>query len=309
MPELPEVQTITNGLNKKLTGLKITDVWCDVPKIIKNSSLENFKKEIIGKKFLDAKRKGKNILIHLSEDMTILFHMKMTGHLLYGNWIKKDLSAKAGNFVCEDDKKYFWKPTSSGPLCDPYNRFIHFIFYFSNGKELAFSDARKFGKILLLKTKGEMSSNDLRKLGPDALDKNFTFKKFKEALAKKKDGFIKQILLDQEVIAGIGNIYSDEILWSAGIHPKEKLSKLKDGHKKKIFDAMKRILKNSVKLGGDSMSDFRNLDGEKGKYQEHHKAYRRTGEPCPKVGCKGKIIRTKVAGRSAHFCETHQKLF
>ena len=303
MPELPEVQTITNGLNKRLTGLKITDLWSDVPKIIKNSSLENFKKEIIGKKVLDAERRGKNILMHLSGGITILFHMKMTGHLLYGKWVKKDVQ------ICEDDKKYFWKPTTQGPLCDPYNRFIHFIFYFSNGKELAFSDARKFGKILLLKTKEEMISNDLKKLGPDALDKNFTFKRFKETLAKKSDGFIKQILLDQEVIAGIGNIYSDEILWSAGIHPKEKLSKLKDGHKKNIFNAMKRILKASVKLGGDSMSDFRNLDGEKGKYQEHHKTYRRIGEPCPKVGCKGKIIRIKVASRSAHFCETHQKLF
>lgn len=303
MPELPEVQTITNGLNKKLTGLKIKDVWSDAPKIIKNSSLENFRKEIIGKKILNAERKGKNILVRLSAGLTILFHMKMTGHLLYGNWVKKNI------FVCEDDKKYFWKPTIEGPLCDPYNRFIHFIFYFSNSKELAFSDARKFGKILLLKTKEEMISNDLKKLGPDALDKNFTFKKFKGTLAKKSDGFIKQILLDQEIIAGIGNIYSDEILWSADIHPKEKLSKLKDEHKKKIFDAMKKILKASVKLGGDSMSDFRNLDGEKGKYQEHHKAYRRTGEPCPKVGCKGKIIRIKVAGRSAHFCETHQKLF
>lgn len=312
MPELPEVQTITDGLNKKMIGLSIKDIWCDVPKIIKNYSFENFKREVIGKKFLNAERKGKNILMRLSGGATILFHMKMTGHLLLGNWVKKDAD------VCEEDEKpaqdrrdagkYFWKPTMPGPLCDPYNRFIHFIFYLSDLRELAFSDMRKFAKIILLKTGEEKNFPELKKLGPDVFDKDLTFEKFKKALAKKKDGFVKQVLMDQSVIAGVGNIYSDEILWSAGIHPKEKLSKLKDARKQKIYNAMKKILEESVKLGGDSMSDFRNLDGEKGKYQENHKAYRKTGEPCARRD-GGKIVRIKMSGRSAHFCETHQKLF
>ena len=297
MPELPEVQTIVSGINKKLIGLGIKEVWSDAPKLIKNISFENFKKEILGKEILDAKRIGKNILLHLSGDKTILLHMKMTGHLLYGKYRHTPT------------EKIKWVPEEkSSPLCDPYNRFVHILFELSNGHELAFCDVRKFGKIVLLETKKEMDSVDLKKLGPDALDKNFNFEKFKETLSKKKDGFIKQILMDQEVIAGIGNIYSDEILWTAGIHPKEKLSKLKDEHKKKMFDAMKKILDESVKLGGDSMSDFRDIEGEKGKFQETHKAYRKTGEPCSKKD-GGTIVKIKVGGRSAHFCDTHQKLF
>ena len=299
MPELPEVQTITNGLNKKVNDLIIKDVWTDCSKIIKSHSFENFKKEIINKKIINSERIGKNILMHLSGNKTLLMHMKMTGHLLYGKWSKNTDNCH--------DKKSVWKPENEGPLCDPYNRFIHLLFFLSNGKELAFSDVRKFGKVVLLETDKEFETKDLKKLAPDPLSKNFNLQKLSEYFSKNPNKKIKQVLMDQEIISGIGNIYSDEILWDVGLHPLEKLKNIPEKKIKDILSSAKKILESSIKLGGDSMSDYRNIDGEKGGYQKKHLAYKQTGKPCQK-GDGGKIVKIKVGGRSAHYCETHQKL-
>ena len=113
--------------------------------------------------------------------------------------------------------------------------------------------------------------------------------------------------MDQSVIAGIGNIYSDEILWRAGAHPERRVSKIKEGEFKLMFRAMKEVLAKGIDFGGDSMSDYRNLEGKRGKFQEHHKVYQLAGEKCSKKSCKGVIKRIIVAGRSAHFCPVHQK--
>ncbi len=114
--------------------------------------------------------------------------------------------------------------------------------------------------------------------------------------------------MDQKIVAGIGNIYSDEILWMSGIHPEERVKNITDDKFKKMFDSMKEVLKKGISFGGDSMSDYRNILGKKGEFQLHHKVYQRKGEKCSKPGCKGVIIRIVVGGRSAHFCPVHQKL-
>ena len=113
--------------------------------------------------------------------------------------------------------------------------------------------------------------------------------------------------MDQTILAGMGNIYSDEILWRVGINPEKKISSIKEADFKKMFKAMRETLTKGIDFGGDSMSDYRNIYGEKGKFQLHHEAYRRTGEKCRKKGCKGIILRKMVGGRSAHFCSVHQK--
>jgi formamidopyrimidine-DNA glycosylase len=305
MPELPEVETTTRGLKKNILGLVIKDVWTDLSTKDKRQkeSVANpkffkiFKKEIVGRKVLSVGRRAKNILVNLSRNKTILIHLKMTGHLLYGKY----------KFTKEK-----WTPDQTGPLNDPYNRFVHVIFTFSNGKNLAFSDARKFGKITLLDTKTAHDTKHLNNIGPEPLDKNFTFKKFKEILepsfARGYGGRgIKTVLMDQSIIAGIGNIYSDEILWRAGVHPERKVSKINDKELKLIFRAIKETLAKGIDFGGDSMSDYRNINGLRGKFQMHHEAYRRTGEKCRKKGCKGIIKRKVIGGRSAHFCSVHQK--
>ena len=301
MPELPEVETTTRGLKKEIINLRFLDAWTDLntKDIRKIDTIANkkyfpvFRKEVIDKKIISAERRAKNILINLSDNKTILIHLKMTGHLLYGKY----------QYLKKENK---WLPKELGPLQDPYNRFTHVVFTLSNKKHLVFSDARKFGKITLFDTDIAYTKH-LNNLGPEPLDKQFTFSNFKLRINKKPNGKIKTVLMDQSTIVGIGNIYSDEILWLSCVSPKRKVSQLKEIELKNIFNSMKKLLKMGINFGGDSMSDYRNIYGLPGKFQMHHMAYRRTGQKCLKRGCTGIIVREMINNRSAHFCSKHQK--
>ncbi len=309
MPELPEVQTTVNGLNIVLKNLTVKDVWTDYFRNTKHTRTDNikngtffksFRTKIIGQKFLKAERRGKNIIIHLSSNHTILIHMKMTGHLLFGTYVKtKDTKENSSG-------KETWK-SSDENLVDPFNQFIHFIINFTNGKSLAFSDMRKFAKVTLIETASLHGHADIKTLGPEANSAKLDWKTVKELLLRRKNGKIKSVLMDQTLIAGIGNIYSDEILWTAGIHPERSPASLSDSDFKNILKAAATILEHSISVGGDSMSDYRNIHGERGGFQNSHKAYRQTGKPCQKRGCTGTILRKIIGGRSAHFCSVHQK--
>ncbi|MEK7614669.1 MAG: bifunctional DNA-formamidopyrimidine glycosylase/DNA-(apurinic or apyrimidinic site) lyase [Patescibacteria group bacterium] len=307
MPELPEVQTTVSGLQKVLPNLAIKDVWTDWKKTFRENRFHDFKKAIVGKKVLSVTRRGKHILIRLTGNITIIIHMKMTGHLLYGKYKHFPHSNVLKNVGMRKTENERWVPAEKGPLNDPFNRFIHVVFSLSNGKHLAFSDMRKFGKIVLEKMENLKHSPHLAHLGPEPLEKGFCEKNFFEQISKKPRGKIKTVLMDQTIVAGIGNIYSDEMLWRAGIHPETKTGKLKDKKIKELFSAMKEILRGGIKLGGDSMSDYRNIFGERGHFQEKHHAYQKNGKRCDKRGCGGIIERKVVGGRSAHFCPKHQK--
>jgi len=290
MPELPEVETTVKGLNSKVLKRAFVDVWSDWEKLVKNpQSFEVFKKEIKNKKIIKIWRRAKNIIFDLSDGYSLLVHQKMTGHLLVGNWKL-------------ENKK--WIPVEKGPLNDPYNRFLHLIFFLDNGKMLALSDARKFAKVELWKTDELLASKEFKNLGPEPLDKDFTFQKFKDIL-KNKTGRIKQVLMDPYVVAGIGNIYSSEVLWQAKIHPEKNVAKLSDLELKLLYQAIKKVLQFAVKLGGESFSDYRKVDGSKGNFDAERKAYKREGQKCQR--CKTLIKRLKFAGRSAFFCPTCQK--
>ncbi len=286
MPELPEVQTTVSGLHRAISGLIITDVWTDYNSsyfrggdTIKDPTyFTYFKKAVKKAKVLNVIRRGKNILIHLSNKTTILIHMKMTGHLMYGNYNRKD----------------------------PFNRFIHFIVTFSNGKTMELSDMRKFAKITLVETATMHESIHLVGIGPEPLEKEFTFKIFKYQINKKSHWKIKMVLLDQTLIAGIGNIYSDESLWRASIHPESIVRKIPDMKLKELYIAIRKTLTLGIDFGGDSMSDYRNIHGERGKFQEQHQVYQRKNKPCMKKDCKGSIKRIVVGGRGTHFCNMHQ---
>ena len=302
MPELPEVETTVRQIHAKTRGLLICDVWTDYgspfnhgkPNIKYAPFFKKFKKAVVGRKIKSSSRRGKHVLIHLSDEVTILVHMKMSGHFLYGKFKK----TKSG-----------WTPDEKRiELHDPYNRFIHLVFVLSNGKHLAFSDLRKFAKVTFFHDKEWDSVTDLSVIGPEPLEKDFIFSVFKERLLLKPRSKIKPALMDQTVIAGIGNIYSDEILFEAGVHPEERVWRIPLLKLKKMYEEMQRILTVSISVGGDSESDFRDLDGKRGEFQNHHKAYRHTGEVCSKKGCRGTIVRKVVAGRSAHFCNHHQTL-
>ncbi|MBI5140286.1 MAG: bifunctional DNA-formamidopyrimidine glycosylase/DNA-(apurinic or apyrimidinic site) lyase [Candidatus Vogelbacteria bacterium] len=307
MPELPEVTTTVSGLNKVLKNLSIDDVWSDWEKLVKFPSFKKFKKDITGKKFIEARRRGKNILIELSGDKTLLVHMKMTGHIMYGKWRKAERLNLLKAEVEPLKHIWTWIPEDGGHLNDPYNRFIHLLFQLSNGHQLVLCDARKFAKVALFDTDKLEDIAYIKELGPEPLKKNMTGATLMIRLMKKPTWPIKQALLNQGLIAGIGNIYSDEILWATGVHPLQKVSTISSAKMKRMFKTMREILQKSIKLGGDSMSDYRNIHGERGGFQKIHNVYRKTGEKCPKKD-GGVIRRIKVAGRSSHFCDTHQKL-
>lgn len=289
MPELPEVQTTVNELKPKVLNRTFVGVWSDWKKTIKKPKDFNlFEKQIKNKKITNIYRRAKNIIFDLSDGWSLLIHQKMTGHLLYGNW------NQVGNK---------WLPTNKGPLNDPYNRFLHVIFFLNNNKMLSLSDVRKFAKIELWKT--EDLKKELEKLGPEPLEKTFTFDKFKEVL-KNKRGKVKQVLMVPEVIAGIGNIYASEILWQSKIHPEKSVVNLNEKELESIYKSVKKVLELGVKLGGESFSDYRKPDGSKGNFDSERKAYKRENQKCHRCGAK--IKRIKFGGRSSFFCPHCQKL-
>jgi formamidopyrimidine-DNA glycosylase len=286
MPELPEVHTTVEGLKKVIISKTIKNVWSDFYVKAKNNSGENiknkkyfekFKKIAVGAKIKSLERLGKNILINLDNDYTIIIHMKMTGNLMYGLY--------------------------------PENKFIHLIFNLSDKKDLVLADMRKFASVSFCKTNEINAHERVGKLGPDPLDPKFNAKKLFEIIQNQKNMPIKSALLDQTALAGIGNIYSDEILWQTGIHPLSKANKIPEPKVKEIFKATQKILKLSIKEGGDSKSDYRNAFGGKGNFQNFHKVYSRKGEKCPKPQCGGIIERIVIKGRSSHFCPKHQIIY
>ncbi|HSE56785.1 MAG TPA: bifunctional DNA-formamidopyrimidine glycosylase/DNA-(apurinic or apyrimidinic site) lyase [Candidatus Paceibacterota bacterium] len=308
MPELPEVETTVQGLRNTVVGLTIKDVWTDLASTDKRNteSVKNpkyfteFKKKVTGQKIVRAERRAKNILLFLKNNTVILIHMKMTGHLLYG-------------LYAHDKKKNVWIPDpkeKNEALRDPFNKFLRVVFTFTNGKHLVFSDLRKFGKITLLEEAEKIhDTKHLQGIGPEPLNKLFTETLFTTQLLRRPRAKIKQALMDQSLIAGIGNIYSDEALWLAGIHPLSPAAAIPKEKMKALYRAVQTVLTKGIDFGGDSMSDYRDIYGNRGTFQNAHNAYRRTGKPCTKRGCSGTIARVVVGGRSAHFCGTHQKLY
>ena len=292
MPELPEVETTIRGLEKRIIGLRVRDVWTDFKKMIKKPrDFKEFKKSLKGKKIIGIERRGKNILINLNDKRVLLIHQKMTGHLLFGKWLFK---------------KGKWFSKIPGPLKDdPRNRFLHLVFLLDNDKHLALSDLRKFAKVELWDKDELQNSEGFKGLGPEPLERIFTFKKFKGVLAKRRKGKIKEVLMDQKIIAGIGNIYSDEILWEAKVNPFRDITTLKEKELDKIYKAIKKILRKGIKMKGDSFSDYRKVDGTKGNFNKLERVYRKEGKKCQR--CKNIIKRKKIGGRSAHFCPRCQR--
>ncbi|MFH1473252.1 MAG: bifunctional DNA-formamidopyrimidine glycosylase/DNA-(apurinic or apyrimidinic site) lyase [bacterium] len=290
MPELPEVQITVNGLNHTVKGRKILRVATTYnSKFFKNKDeiknpkfFAKFKQKITGRKILKAERRAKNVLLYLTGGQTILVHMKMTGHFVYNRVVP----------------------------------FIRLDFTLDNGKHLFLSDMRKFAKVTLIETSLLSEFTHLKHLGPEPLERSFKFEVFKSQVLKKPKGKIKRVLMDPKIIAGIGNIYSDEILWYSNVHPLSRVSVIPDKNLHAMYKATRELLRKGVTLGGDSMSDYRNIHGEKGYFQEHHRAYQKHGTKCSKRGprrggarCQGILEKITIGARSAHFCPKHQKFY
>jgi formamidopyrimidine-DNA glycosylase len=277
MPELPEVETIVRQLNARLRGKVSKEVSFNWAPLLKYPSLREFKKRILNKKIKKVKRRGKFILFYLSDLSVLVVHLKMTGHFIFKS---------RGTKIKE--------------------KYIHFRLKFKDGAELALADLRKFARLFLFK-KPEFDQWLFRlKLGPEPLASDFTFKRFNQLLSSRK-GRIKPLLLNQRFLAGIGNIYADEILFQAKIQPLSRVSALDLTRKKALFKAIKEILKKAIRYQGTSVANYRNIKGEKGKFQNVLKVYHRHNLPC--LRCSGIVKRIKMNNRSAHFCPLCQKLY
>lgn len=278
MPELPEVETIVNELNKVLKNRKIKEVFLNWDKLLKKRiKLEDFKKILKNKKILKVSRRAKNILIELEDGLILLIHLKLTGRILYG------------------EKSFIEK--------DPYLRFYLVL---DNQKIMALSDLRKFAKILLIKKEELEKAEDLKDLGPEPLAKEFTLERLIERL-KNKNKKIKEVLMDQKVIAGIGNIYANEILWEAEINPFKLSKDLNQKEFENLYKAIRKVLSLAIKYQGSTISDemYRDIYGKEGEYGKIRKVYQREGEKC--FRCQSKILRKVQNGRSTFYCPKCQK--
>jgi len=290
MPELPEVETTKNDLKETILGHKIVGIDVLWPGIIKNVPIKVFSKAVEGTRINQIERRAKNLIIKLSNNLTLLIHLKMTGHLLVGD---KTSSA---------DRVGYWKPGSKETFLDPQNQFIRIIFYLNDNLILAMSDLRKFGYIKLLEER-ELQEF-LSQYGPEPFSKDFQLSYLEKVFSRKRQP-IKKVLIDQTVIAGIGNIYADEILWASQIHPKRTAESLKKSEIKSILEQTTKILNLAIQSRGTSTSDFRDTSGKKGSFGNMLSVYRRTGLPCPV--CGGPIRRIVLGGRGTHFCSACQK--
>lgn len=292
MPELPEVETIKRDLAESVVGQRITGVDFLWPGILKGVAPKDFEKMVIGKTITSVERRAKNLVINLN-NINLLFHMKMTGHLIIVN----------ESWQLDSVGKWKHKEGKESPLYDPLNQYIRAVFHLDNGKKIAFSDLRKFAYLKTLNN--EELNNFLEEYGPEPFSDEFSTSYLKETFENKKIA-IKKVLMDQASIAGIGNIYADEILFASKIHPLKKANEVTEDEIKAICQNTKIILQKAIDLRGTSVSDFRDTKGKKGEFESMLKVYRRTGQPCYNDGTP--IVRIVVGGRGTHFCPKEQKL-
>lgn len=296
MPELPEVETIVRDLRSKVIGLIIQDFWCELQNTVKTHPLDKLASILKGRKIIGADRRAKYILIHLNDNKTLLIHQKMSGHLLYGRWRKNK------------DAGQLWLPDmDSKAASDPYNRFIRLILFLDNDKMLGLSDVRRFARVYLTDSDKIDQLHDIGRIGPEPMATNFNQEQFIECLRNKR-GRIKQVLMNPYVIAGIGNIYADEILWHSDIHPLSRAEKLNKDQLLCIYTNMRSVLHSAIEHRGHSERDYRTLWGTKGSYQDIARVYQKHGQLCAKNDA-GIIEKIRIQNRSAHFCPKHQRLY
>lgn len=295
MPELPEVETVVRGLNLFITGKTVGAVDFDWDKSFPNSR-SDVTTFLIGAKIISIRRRAKVLLIDLSTKHTLVIHLKMTGQLVF---VRGSTSHKT-------EKRFgAGHPNDSliGRLPDKSTRVT---FTFSDGSKLFFNDQRKFGWVRLYPTVEVPNIDFFRKLGPEPLAANFTKIAFRERLMRRPNTNIKTALLDQTVIAGVGNIYADESLWGAKIHPSTLVNRLNGRQIYLLFRELQYVLRLGIEKGGSTDRNYVNAEGKRGSYMDFARVFRRENLPCPRCGAI--IIKTRVASRGTHTCPKCQKV-
>ena len=269
MPELPEVETVARGLHRRLAGTTITGAAVYWPRTLARPALDEFSARIVGRRIESVGRRGKYVVIRLDHGY-LLVHLKMSGRL-------------------------FVAPAAEAP--DPH---IRAVFHLDGGRQLRFRDARKFGRIYLVDELEEVTAS----LGPEPLAADFTLESFRRLL-DRRSGRLKSMLLDQEFLAGVGNIYADEILFTARLNPLRQADTLTAADQVRLYEAIRSVLQRAIAACGTTLPDRNYLDAEGRAGDYRAEVYGRDGEPC--LVCGALIHRLVVGGRSTHFCHQCQQ--
>ena len=289
MPELPEVETVKRGLFRLIIGRKIVAAKSDNPKSFPNAP-SDIKAFLVGSEVIDVRRRAKVLMIDLSTNYTLVIHLKMTGQLV---------------FVDSNSRFGAGHPSDSlvGLLPDKSTRVI---FDFADGSNLFFNDQRKFGWVRLIPTPEVPDLAFMKKVGPEPLEPAFTAKEFADRFKRRPRTSIKAAILDQTVIAGVGNIYADESLWGAKIHPSRLVQDITDAEFENLYTEVRLVMNLSIEKGGSTNRNYVNAEGKRGSYMDFARVFRREGLSCARCGAE--IIKIRVAGRGTHICPVCQIL-
>lgn len=289
MPELPEVETIRLGLARHLPGKRVVGVDYDWPKSFPNAPAD-VNKFLVGAEITGVERRGKALIVALSSGYSLVIHLKMTGQLvLRGPHERFGAGHPSDSLV--------------GELPD---RSTRVTLEFRDDSRLFFNDQRKFGWMRLLPTGAVMELDFFKKLGPEPLEPSFNARILEDRARRRSKSNIKSVLLDQTVLAGVGNIYADEALWGAKIHPSTLVEDIPSTKFKVLYGELVDVLRLSIKKGGSTDRNYVDTSGKKGSYLSFARVFRREGLPCPRCGTT--IEKIRVAGRGTHVCPHCQRL-
>lgn len=316
MPELPEVETVRLGLNKLIVGKTFRTVSHDNEKSFPNAKAD-VNAFLLGSSVTAVERRAKVLLIELSSNYSLVIHLKMTGQLVFVgkppeqvSSIKEQVSSGSAASLkpetwnlklAESDEVRFGAGHPNDSLVNELpDKSTRVEFTFTDGSKLFFNDQRKFGWVKLIPTPEVLNIDFMKKVGPEPLDASFTAKAFIERLQRRKNTNIKAALLDQTVIAGVGNIYADESLWGAKIHPAMLVKSVSTQKLSTLFTELQYVLNLSIQKGGSSNHTYVNAEGKKGSYMNFARVFRREGLECSRCGTT--IVKLRVAGRGTHIC-------
>ena len=289
MPELPEVEVVKRSLIRKVKNLIIQKVNIKDSKLRYHIDKNKFRK-ITGLRIKKIERKSKFLLFFLSKNFIMMVHLGMTGKFFFVD--RKNTKLKTSFYYNIDYKKE-----------QKYDR-VEFIL--NKNQKLIYNDVRKFGFIKLLSNKKYKDNFHLKHLGPEPLKNTFNYTYFKNYI-KGRSRVIKDILMDQKFVSGLGNIYANEILFLSKVKPSRKVKNLKEFELKKIIKLTKEVLKNAIELGGSSIKDFSSSNGKKGSFQQYFNVYGKKGATCSNTTCKSIIVKSSISNRSTFFCDNCQK--
>jgi formamidopyrimidine-DNA glycosylase len=300
MPELPEVETVKRGLERLIVGKTIKSATNDNQKSFPNAK-NSVKEFMIGATISTVRRRAKVLLIDLSTDYTLMIHLKMTGQLVF---VPSAQLSKRLKVAGEEDGRWGAGHPNDSLINALPDKSTRVIIQFFDGSHLYFNDQRKFGWVKLLPSKLIADEPFMQKVGPEPLEPEFTPEIFTSRVRRRKGTSIKAAILDQTVLAGVGNIYADESLWGAKINPATIVGNITDQELEVLHEELLYVLRLAIEKGGSTDRNYVNAEGKKGSYIDFARVFRRENLPCPR--CQTTIEKTRVAGRGTHTCPVCQ---